>query len=123
MAESSQLIIENLGGVAVVNFDTNNVLDALQIQKMGEELYRLVDEQDRRRLVLDFSRVQMLSSQAIGMLLNLRKKSQAIGGQVLLCGIRSDLMKVFTITQIDKLFKFFDTEKAALAEFGVHAAG
>ncbi len=123
MAESSQLIIENVGGVAVVDFDTNNVLDALQIQKMGEELYRLIDEQGRRKLVLDFSKVQLLSSQAIGMLLNLRKKSQAISGQVLLCGIRPDLHKVFTITQIDKLFQFFDTEKAALAEFGVHVAG
>jgi anti-sigma B factor antagonist len=123
MGENSQLIIENLGGVAVVNFDTNNVLDALQIQRIGEELYQLVDEQNRRKLVLDFSKVQMLSSQAIGMLLSLRKKSQAISGQVLLCGIRADLYKVFKITQIDKLFKFFDNEKAALAEFGVHVAG
>lgn len=116
----SQLIVQTLGGVTVVNFDTNNVLDSLQIQRMAEELYHLVDEQDRKRLVLDFSKVKMLSSQAIGMLLNLRKKSQEIKGEVMLCGIRADLMKVFQITQIDKLFKFHDTERAALAEFGVH---
>ncbi|MDD4888875.1 MAG: STAS domain-containing protein [Phycisphaerae bacterium] len=122
MAESSQLMVQVVGGVTVVSFDTNNILDAIQIQRMGEELYRLVDEQDRRQVVLDFGKVKMLSSQAIGMLLNLRKKSQAIKGQVLLCGIRPDLHKVFKITQIDKLFKFFDGEKEALASLGVHGA-
>lgn len=120
MAENSQLIIENIGGVTVVNFDTNNILDAIQIQNMGEELYRLVDEQNRRQVILDFSKVQLLSSQAIGMLLNLRKKSQAIKGTILLVGIRPDLQKVFKITQIDKLFKFYPTEKEALSEFGIH---
>jgi anti-sigma B factor antagonist len=117
---SSQLLIENLGGVTVVNFDTNNVLDSLQIQRMSEELCRLVDEQDRRQMVLDFTKVKMLSSQAIGMLLNLRKKSQAIKGEVVLCGIRPELQNIFKITQLDKLFKFRENEKAALAEFGVH---
>lgn len=123
MADTSQLIVQTFAAVTVVNFDTNNVLDSLQIQHIGEELYRLVDEQDRKQLVLDFSKVRMLSSQAIGMLLNLRKKSQAIKGQVVLCGLRQDLHKVFKITQIDKLFKFFETEKAALADFGVHVQG
>jgi anti-sigma B factor antagonist len=123
MAEGSQLIVQNFAGVTVVSFNTNNVLDSVQIQRMGEELYHLVDEQDCKRLVLDFSKVRMLSSQAIGMLLNLRKKSAAIKGQLALCGIRADLQKVFKITQIDKLFKFFDTEKQALAEFGVHVQG
>jgi anti-sigma B factor antagonist len=119
MAEDSQLVIENLGGVTVVNFDTNNVLDALQIQKIAEELYDLVDNKNRRQIILDFTKVRMLSSQAIGMLLNLRKKATAIKGEVLLAGIRPDLVKVFKITQIDKLFKFFETEKDALSEFGV----
>ncbi|MCG3178189.1 MAG: hypothetical protein BIFFINMI_00514 [Phycisphaerae bacterium] len=120
MSESSQLIVESVGGVTIVNFDTNNVLDALQIQKMSEELYHLVDQQDRRQIVLDFTKVKMLSSQAIGMLLNLRKKSSAIKGEILLAGIRPDLLKVFKITQIDRLFKFFPTEKEALAQFGIH---
>lgn len=122
MAENSDLLIQSLGGVTVVSFDTNNILDALQIQRMGEELYRLVDEQHRRQMVLDFSKVRMLSSQAIGMLLNLRKKAGSIKGEVLLCGIRPDLQRVFQITQIDKLFKFFDTEKSALGSLGVNLA-
>lgn len=119
MPDSSQLVVQTIGGVTVVLFDTNNVLDAVQIQRMSEELYRLVDEQDRRQVVLDFGKVRVLSSQAIGMLLNLRKKSQAIKGEVILCGIRPDLHKVFRITQIDKLFRFFGTERDALSSLGV----
>jgi anti-sigma B factor antagonist len=119
MSSNSSLMIENLAGVTVVNFQSANVLDAMQIQTMAEELYRLVDDMDRKQIVLDFSKVKMLSSQAIGMLLNLRKKSTAIKGDVVLAGIRPDLHKIFKITQIDKLFKFFETEKQALEYFGI----
>ena len=118
MAEGSQLHIETTAGVTLVSFVTNNVLDVVQIQKIGEELCRMVDEPDRKKLVLDFSNVRMLSSQAIGMLLSVRKKSQAAKGEVVLSGLRPDLHKVFRITQIDKFFKFYDEAKQAVAAFG-----
>jgi anti-anti-sigma factor len=123
MARGSHLIVQTYAGVTVVNIDASVILDTAQIQKMSEELEQLVDGQARTQIVLDFSRVRMLSSQAIGMLLSLRKKSEAIKGEAVLCGIRADLQKIFKITQIDKLFKFFDTEKAALAHFDVHIEG
>ena len=123
MARGSHLIVQTYAGVTVVNIDASVILDAALIQKMTEELDQLVDGQARTQIVLDFSKVRMLSSQAIGMLLSLRKKSEAIKGQAVLCGIRADLQKIFTITQIDKLFKFFDNEKSALAHFDVHMEG
>jgi len=123
MASGSHLIVQTYAGVTVVTVDSSVILDAAQIQKMSEELYQLVDDQARGRIILDFSKVRMLSSQAIGMLLSLRKKSESIKGEAVLCGIRADLHKVFKITQIDKLFKFFDTDKAALAHFDVHIEG
>ena len=39
------------------------------LEQVAQQLYRLIDEEDRRRLVLDFEKVQYLSSQAIGILL------------------------------------------------------
>jgi anti-anti-sigma factor len=123
MASGSHLIVATYGGVTVVSVDTSVILDPAQIAKMSEELYQLVDDQARGQIIIDFAKVRMLSSQAIGMLLSLRKKSEAIKGEAVLCGIRPDLHKIFKITQIDKLFKFFDTEKAALAHFDVHLEG
>ncbi len=118
MVETSQLIFEQAGDATVVRFDTNNVLDGLQIQTMGQRLAELVERQGRRLLVLDFSKVTLLSSQAIGMLLAVRQKALSAKAEVLLCAIRPDLREVFRITRIEGLFKFYDTPAAALAEPG-----
>ena len=51
------------------------------IEKIGAELYRLVDAMARRKLILDFSKVQFLSSSALSVLLELRKKAAAAKAQ------------------------------------------
>ncbi|HOA75944.1 MAG TPA: STAS domain-containing protein, partial [Phycisphaerae bacterium] len=89
----------------------------------GEELYDLVDNKARKKLVLDFTKVQFLSSSALGVLITLRKKAAAIKGDVVLCGLRKDLMKVFEITNLNKVFTFAPTEEKALAHFGITTAG
>jgi hypothetical protein len=34
--------------------------------------------------------------------------------------LKAELKKVFTLTNLDKVFKFFPNDAAALASFGVH---
>lgn len=122
MAGSSQLLIHPIKDVTIVNFRDASILDALQVQQIGEELYQLVDAKARRKLVLDFTEVKFLSSSALGVLITLRKKAEDIKGEILLCGIRPELRKVFTITNLDKLFRFYDTEEKALNAFGLTTA-
>jgi len=52
------------------------------------------------------------------MLLNLHKKSAAIKGTLVLCGLKKDLMKVFEIMNLTKMLKFCANEKDALSVFG-----
>ena len=59
---------------SVVEFSTASLMDPIILEEIGKELYRLVDEEDRRKLILDFEKVQYLSSQAIGIILTLNKK-------------------------------------------------
>jgi len=78
---------------------------------------------DRKKLILDCTKVQFLASAAIGVFVNLQKKVAAIKGTLIICGLRQDLMRVFEITQLTKLFKFADDEGAALTFLGYSAAG
>ncbi len=120
---ANQLVMYSIRDVMVVVFNEPMVLDVLHVQQIGDELYKLVDARACRKLVLDLSKVQMLSSAALGVLINLKKKSDAIKGQVVLCGIRKEPMKVFTITHLNKVFEIKSNEQEALAVFGVTAAG
>ena len=114
----SGIMVQKVLDVTIVDFQEVRLLDTKHIDNIAEQLYQLVDKMDRRKLILDFSKVQFLSSSALGMLLNLHKKSMAIKGMLVLCGLRKDLMKVFEITNLTKLLRFCADEKEALAVFG-----
>jgi anti-sigma B factor antagonist len=123
MEASSGLLIQHIRDVTIVNFEDSSILDTAQIQALGEQLYKLVDVKCCKRLLLDFSKVQFLSSSALSVLINLRNKSAAIKGTLVLCSMRKDLMKVFEITKLNKLFTFCANEDEGLATFGITSAG
>jgi anti-sigma B factor antagonist len=116
----SRMMIEDYAGVTVVTFSDTSILDSATIDQIGRDLYPLADAQNRRKLVLDFSNVKFLSSQALGILITFQKKVAAIQGTLVLCGLRPELMKIFTITSLDRLFQFFPEDAAALKSFGVN---
>jgi len=117
---NARLVIENYADVTVVTFQDSSILEMRVIDQIGEELYALPDKQATKKIILDFTNVKFLASHTLGVVLNLNKKSKAIGGEMVMCAIRKELMKLFTITNLDKLFKFFPDDAAALAHFGVH---
>lgn len=111
------LMVQTVSGVAVVDFGSNTLLDAAAIEAAGREICKLVDEQARRKLVLDFSNIKLLSSNVLGMLVKVQKHIALIKGRVAICGLRPELKKIFTITRLDRIFDFYDNEQQAVASF------
>ncbi|MCH8806846.1 MAG: STAS domain-containing protein [Planctomycetes bacterium] len=116
MAESS-LITERIGNVALVSFRDASMLDAVTIQKIARELYAIVEDESNTNVVLDFTHVRFLSSQALGVLLTVRRKADRKATKVVLCKIRPELARVFKVTNLDKMFEFHDSTEQALAGF------
>jgi anti-sigma B factor antagonist len=112
-----RLEVEDIGDVTVVNFVDRKILDEQNIQVIGEQLFGLVDEIGRRKLLLNFGNVEYLSSAALGKLITLNKKLQAAGGKLILCNIAPQIFEVFEITKLDKFFKIHKEEQAALQAF------
>ena len=76
-----RLEVEDIGDVTVVNFIDKKILDEQQIQVIGDQLFRLVEELGRDKLLLNFGNTEYLSSAALGKLITLHKKVNAAGGQ------------------------------------------
>ena len=123
MAAAAKLLIHQMRDVTVVNLNDSSILDALQVEQIGDELFELVEARACKKIVLDFSKVKFLSSSALGILIRLRKVSQEIKGKIVFCGLRRDLQQIFKITNLDKLFEFYENEEQALSSFGVTTAG
>ena len=112
-----RLEVEDIGDITVVNFVDKKILDEQNIQVIGEQLFSLVDQDGRRKLLLNFGNVEYLSSAALGKLITLNKKLQAVGGRLILCNIDPQIYEVFEITKLDKFFNIQKEEQAALQSF------
>ncbi|MCY2963709.1 MAG: STAS domain-containing protein [Planctomycetota bacterium] len=109
--------IEEVNGVTIARFTDKKILDESNIQIIGNQLFSLIDDDHRQKVVLDFSNVEYLSSAALGKLITLDKKVKAAQGELRLCAIRKDILEVFKITRLDKLFKIMETRDKALDKF------
>jgi anti-sigma B factor antagonist len=110
-------VINDVGDVTVVHFRDNRITDDLNIQELGQELFHLVEAEKRKKLVLNFAAVDFLSSAALGKLITLERKIKSHNGQLKLCGIRPQILEVFVITKLNRLFDIRRDEADALAAF------
>lgn len=117
MNQPANLIVAEEDGISVVTFAQPTLLDAYHIGEVGKELEDLIDQQNHRRIVLDFSTIKMISSQALGVLLGLRQKLTEHDGRLVICGIDPRLYRVFKITKLQDVFDFFQDKASALNSF------
>lgn len=106
-----------MGEVTVVNFVDRKILDEQNIQAIGDQLFSLVDELGRRKVLLNFRNVEFLSSAALGKLITLDRKLKAVKGKLILCSIAKEIQEVFEITRLDRVFTMHKDEQTALQAF------
>jgi len=105
--------------VVVVSFATVKILDQLAIDQIREEFKGLtLQAASGRRLLLDFARVQFMSSAMIGQIVQLHKQCKQDKVKLKLCNISPDIKEVFKITGLTKLLDIHDDAADALAAFG-----
>ena len=116
-SDATRLDVQTNDGVTVARFIDNRILDEAVIQVVGDQMYRLVDDQGLKKIVLDFQSVEHLSSAALGKLINMKKKGDASGGQLSMCNLRPDLLKIFKVTKLTKVFDIHKNVEKALKAF------
>jgi anti-sigma B factor antagonist len=117
MADHRRVEISEVGEVTVVRFQDRKILDAANIQELGEELFALVEKERRRSLLLNFTNVEFLSSAALNKLIVLDKKVKGAGGMLKFSDLRPEIYDVFVITRLNQLFDIKANEAEALAAF------
>jgi anti-sigma B factor antagonist len=118
MAESlPPVAVTSQKDIRIVEFTNNKILDEANISEIGLTLGSLIDERVKPRILLDFSNIDHLSSAALGMLINVNNKIRLKNGELRLASIKPQILEVFVITKLDKLFKIKPTRSEALGSF------
>lgn len=114
---SQRLNVTDHKDVKVVDFIESKILDEANIAEIGQHLITIVESKDRPKILLDFSNVDHLSSAALGMLINVNNRVKQHNGQLRLANIKPQIMEVFEITKLNKLFKILPTRADALISY------
>lgn len=72
---------------------------------LAKELEACCDEATVRHLLLDFAKVQWITSTELGMLILLHKQMKAHGGRLTLFNLREEIYEVFTVTRLHTLLE------------------
>lgn len=104
--------------------DDTNLLLNLNIQdaNMGHadefkaELTRLFDEHQQKRLILSLEDVQYIDSSFLGALVAVLKYVISFKSDIILVGLRKDILNLFALIRLDKVFKIYANFNEALAQ-------
>ena len=114
---SGHLIVQSYDGIVLVQITKDRLLDPPVIAAISSELTALLDRHAKPSVVLDMSQVAYISSAMVGKLIAFYKGVVGAKGRLAIGGVKSDLMPLFKITQIDRLIRFYPDAQAAILEF------
>ena len=117
MAAHRRIDVSKVGEVTVVKFVDKKILDEASIQELGIELFSLVEHDNRTAILLNVADVEFLSSAALGKLITFDRKVKAAKGRLKMCHIRPEILEVFQITKLNKVFDIRGDEAEAVAAF------
>jgi anti-sigma B factor antagonist len=117
MPSHKRIDVSKVGDVTVVKFVDKKILDEAGIQELGAELFSLIERDNRRSIVLNFDNVDFLSSAALGKLITLDRKVKSAQGRMKMCHIRPEILEVFQITKLNKVFDIRGEEAEAISAF------
>jgi len=117
MATHRRIDVSKVGDVTVVKFLDKKILEEAGIQELGSELFALVELDNRKSILLNFTGVEFLSSAALGKLITLDRKVKAHKGRLKMSNIRPEIFEVFQITKLNKVFDIRKDEPEAISAF------
>ena len=102
------------GGYGIVAFKATSICDVEGISAASGKIKAFIEENRPKRVIFDFAEVKFFSSQVLGLLLDIRSKLQPYNSEVVISAINPQLHRVFKITNLDKIFRFFPDKESAV---------
>lgn len=114
MVNNFEILEKNLGEIKELK--VVGELDALVAPKLKERITKLV-EGDSTKFIIDFEEVTHINSLAMGILRGKLKVVKEMGGDIKLIKLNEHIKTIFEMIGLDEIFKIYETEDEAVANF------
>jgi len=117
MPEFERFDCDEVGDVTVVRFRDRELVEDEHIHQLGQELFQLVDDEGRTKIVFSLTAVEFLSSCALGKFVAMEKRVKDRGGAVKMSNVHPEIAQVLSVTRLNDLFDIQNDEADAVAAF------
>jgi len=108
---------ESNGDILTVYILELRLLDEITIQGVFKDIMAVLEKTQEPNLLIDFRRVNFMSSSALGMLIRVHKKCKEFKIAMKLSNISPNIREVFKITGLEKIFDIYDDAADAQEAF------
>lgn len=103
--------------VLIISIDEVRLVDGSAIDQCHREIVEVLEKGEESCAVLHFGRVNFMSSAALGMLVRVHRKCKEYKIALKLSNITPEILQVFKITSLDKLFDIHADVAQAMQAF------
>ncbi len=113
----AKLDTQSNGDVTLVFFRDAAILDETNVEELGRNLFDISDKGTKMKMLINFEKIEYLSSAVLGKLVALHKKMKKDKATLKLCCMRPNIHEIFKITKLDKLFEIYPDQAKAVKSF------
>lgn len=106
------ITIEDQGPIKIVRVEGR--LDATTVPVLEKKLSQLI-EAGHKKILVDFGRIDYLSSAGMRLLLSVTKKIKSKEGKIVMCAMNDDVMEIIKMAGFERILNIYPTEKEAIA--------
>ncbi|MCD6462170.1 MAG: STAS domain-containing protein [Thermotogae bacterium] len=88
-------------------------VDAYHTGELKKYVMDIIKNLEKSTLVLDMSEVPYIDSAGLGTLVSILREARLAKKAFVLAGLKPNVMRIFEITRLDKVFKIVDTVEEA----------
>ena len=100
--------VEEQDDIVIARFVNDRLTDELNVERMGEELFSLADQFQFRKVIVDMSAVQHMTSSSLGKLITMHRRLHRVEGRLALCHLTHGVQDVL---ETSRLIKYFNVAK------------
>jgi anti-sigma B factor antagonist len=120
MGEYKHFEVQPFDGVSIVLLHEPRLLRQELLDSLRDELLRLVEQEQPRKLLVFFGEVEYCTSAAISGMLSVKRRVTAYGGEVKLCELSDAVLESFRrLGLADTVFEIYDSVSDAVEAYGV----
>jgi anti-sigma B factor antagonist len=97
------------GEALIVTFHRPQLTDEDNLEQMGEELFRLVEKDQQRRIVLNLCMVEFVTSSVLGKWITLHRKLARQSGSMVLCSLQPNVREIL---EASRLLTYFNSAES-----------